>query len=161
MRMRRNHWQHFRNNSGRCVLCKTIWDDFSHWIAACDRYPPKWTRRIYTCTSISSAAAAWYWVRSRRRRCRRRWWYWRATTSSRTSNCGARYSASKTTTTSRRAFPTTSSRRKQRCIGRFFICQQSYLLLFGIPSPTHSFLSRLKTSLLCKSFPLQPFLSCT
>ena len=41
-----------------------------------------------------------------------------------------------------------------------FICQQSYLLLFGIPSPTHSH-SRLITFLLCKSFPLQPFLSST
>jgi len=37
------------------------------------------------------------------------------------------------------------------------ICQQSYLLLLGIPSPTH-FHSRLKTSLFCKSFPPQPFL---
>jgi len=27
-----------------------------------------------------------------------------------------------------------------------FICQQSYLLLFGIPSPTHSFIPGLKTS---------------
>ena len=36
------------------------------------------------------------------------------------------------------------------------ICQQPYLLLFGIPSPTHS--SRLKTFLFCKSFPPQPFL---
>ena len=27
-----------------------------------------------------------------------------------------------------------------------FICQQSYLLLFGIPSPTHSFFSGLKPS---------------
>ena len=27
-----------------------------------------------------------------------------------------------------------------------FICQQSYLLLFGIPSPTHSFISGLKPS---------------
>jgi len=38
-----------------------------------------------------------------------------------------------------------------------FICQQSYLLLFGIPSPTN-FHSRLKTFLFCKSFPPQPFL---
>ena len=38
-----------------------------------------------------------------------------------------------------------------------FICQQSYLLLLGIPSPTN-FHSRLKTFLFCKSFPLQPFL---
>jgi len=38
------------------------------------------------------------------------------------------------------------------------ICQQSYLLLLGIPSPTH-FHSRLKTSLFCKSFQPQPFLS--
>jgi len=29
---------------------------------------------------------------------------------------------------------------------------------FGIPSPTHSFFSRFKTFLFCKSFPLQPFL---
>jgi len=27
-----------------------------------------------------------------------------------------------------------------------FICQQSYLLLFGIPSPTHSFIPGLKPS---------------
>ena len=27
-----------------------------------------------------------------------------------------------------------------------FICQQSYLLLFGIPSPTHSFIEGLKPS---------------
>jgi len=40
-----------------------------------------------------------------------------------------------------------------------FIYQQSYLL--GIPSPTHSFHPRLKTFLLCKSSPLQPFLSST
>ena len=40
-----------------------------------------------------------------------------------------------------------------------FICQQSYLL--GIPSPTHCFHPRLETFLLCKSFPLQPFLSST
>jgi len=40
-----------------------------------------------------------------------------------------------------------------------FICQQSYLLLFRIPSPTHSlFHSKLMTFLFCKSFPLQPFL---
>ena len=39
------------------------------------------------------------------------------------------------------------------------ICQQSYLLLFGIPSPTHSFIPGLiKTFLFCKSFPQQPFL---
>ena len=37
------------------------------------------------------------------------------------------------------------------------ICQQSYLLLFGIPSPTHSFIPD-KTFLFCKSFPPQPFL---
>ena len=42
-----------------------------------------------------------------------------------------------------------------------FICQQSYVLLFGIPSPTHSLFPGLKTFLLCKSFPLQPFLSST
>ena len=29
---------------------------------------------------------------------------------------------------------------------RFFICQQSYLLLFGIPSPTHAFIPGLKPS---------------
>jgi len=38
-----------------------------------------------------------------------------------------------------------------------FICQQSHLLLLGIPSPTN-FHSRLKTFLFCKSFPPQPFL---
>ena len=38
-----------------------------------------------------------------------------------------------------------------------FICQQSYLLLLGIPSPTHSY-SRLKTFLFCKSFLPQHFL---
>ena len=37
-----------------------------------------------------------------------------------------------------------------------FTCQQSYLLLLGIPSPTN-FHSRLKTFLFCKSFPPQPF----
>jgi len=35
--------------------------------------------------------------------------------------------------------------------------QQSYLLLFGIPSPTHSFIPGLKPSFFCKSFPPQPF----
>jgi len=40
-----------------------------------------------------------------------------------------------------------------------FICQQSYLLLFGILSPTHSFIPGLKLFFFCKSFPLQPFLS--
>ena len=34
--------------------------------------------------------------------------------------------------------------------------RQSYLLLLGIPSPTH-FHSRLKTFLFCKSFPPHPF----
>ena len=38
-----------------------------------------------------------------------------------------------------------------------FICQQSYLILLGIPSPTN-FHSRLKTFLFCKFFPPQPFL---
>jgi len=40
-----------------------------------------------------------------------------------------------------------------------FICQQSHLLLFGIPSPTHSH-SRLKTFLFCKSFPPTAALPC-
>ena len=40
-----------------------------------------------------------------------------------------------------------------------FICQQSYLLLFGIPSPTHFFHSRLKTFFFCKSFSPLPFFS--
>ena len=31
-------------------------------------------------------------------------------------------------------------------------------VILGIPSPTHSFISPLKTFLFCKSFPLQPFL---
>ena len=36
--------------------------------------------------------------------------------------------------------------------------QSTYLLLFGIPSPTHYFIARIKPSFLCKSFPPQPFL---
>ena len=35
-----------------------------------------------------------------------------------------------------------------------FICQQSYLLLFGIPSPTHSFFPGLKPSFSTNLFPL-------
>jgi len=38
-------------------------------------------------------------------------------------------------------------------------CQQSYLLLFGIPSPTHFFHSSFKTFLFYKSFPPLPFFS--